>query len=82
MRRLTELAVLTFLINLTSCVPPTEEITVAATEELESAVAVALNETQITQPSPTVKHSATETQRPASNCQDLFPDAVEIPTED
>ena len=82
MRRLTELAVLTFLINLTACVPPTEEITVAATEELERSVAVALNETQITEPSPTVKHSATETQRPASNCQDLFPDAVEIPTED
>ena len=48
MRRLTELAALTFLINLTSCVPPTEEITVAATEDLESAVAVALNENQIT----------------------------------
>jgi hypothetical protein len=82
MRRLTELAVLTFLINLTSCVPPTEEITVATTEELESAVAVALHETQIAQPPPTAKHIATETQHPASNCQDLFPDAVEISARD
>ena len=62
--------------------PPTVKHSAAATEELERSVAVALNETQITEPSPTVKHSATETQRPASNCQDLFPDAVEIPTED
>ncbi|SVB03653.1 uncharacterized protein METZ01_LOCUS156507, partial [marine metagenome] len=48
-----KLLILVIVILLTACVSPTEEIIVPATEELESAVAVALNETQITQPPPT-----------------------------
>ena len=93
------LSILAFVFSLSSCGPPAEEIaevTVAVTEELESAVTVALQETETSKPSQTsnptetqtvthtatATHTATETQRPASNCQDLFPDAVEIPAED
>ena len=64
MPTLTKVTILAFALILASCGPPEEEIAmtmVAATAELENAVAVALQETQTAQPTQTVTHTATHT---------------------
>jgi len=64
MRTSTGIAIMALVLSLISCGPPAEEIAmtmVAATVELENAVAVALQETQTAIPSQIVTHTATAT---------------------
>ncbi len=64
MRTSTGIAIMALVLSLISCGPPAEEIAmtmVAATVELENAVAVALQETQTAKPSHTVTHTTTAT---------------------